>query len=465
MWLVISINIQFVYQVISSDTKFYFYINSLINGSPDPIHKLIKLTIKNWIAQNWEKWQNANNTECSLWNSGYYLSSGIWITQKASSKFLTNSADTASTITQSIVGATIVIVSVSSLMNTSSMASLWLMVHQIQMFFLLLLTGAFIPDYVQIAITGSEFVINPFDYISFQKLKFYESFIKKFNFSLSNSSLSSIGVNSDSTIYNTNSMLIILFIIIFFHLGVYTLIKLCFYNENDHNWLWFGSKFYWFTNKIFNILTFGYYIRNISEMSQYLLISAINEIYVSRPNRLLKLTSFIYALLVLSWIIIFTIISLYLALSSYKLTRNNHNKLGELFEGLKIYKKCKLYSPVLLIRRIIFIVILLVFISVRSTIIVGTLTLLQIIYCVYIWFLRPFVEIKWNMIEIINECIFLFLLSSLNYLKIEEYWSSTLTSAYIWTIVFNSIVVFFIILGISLFSLYSCNNQNSNSKM
>ena len=49
---------------------------------------------------------------------------------------------------------------IASLMNTASLASFWMTKNQLQAFFLLLLTGAFIPNDIQAVIQESDFTLN-----------------------------------------------------------------------------------------------------------------------------------------------------------------------------------------------------------------------------------------------------------------------------------------------------------------
>ena len=66
---------------IASDTIYEFYIDSTIAGVSGPVHKLIRLTIKNWIVSNWQQCISTSITTCANWNSGYSLNSGAWMFQ------------------------------------------------------------------------------------------------------------------------------------------------------------------------------------------------------------------------------------------------------------------------------------------------------------------------------------------------------------------------------------------------
>ena len=113
---------------VNSDTEFKFFINSIINGVADPIQKLIKLTILNCSPSNCQKCSSSNSSICEICNSDYYLASG---TCQASS----NTAKILSKLITSIIIAITGIVALTSLINLSTLASLWMTINQLQLFF------------------------------------------------------------------------------------------------------------------------------------------------------------------------------------------------------------------------------------------------------------------------------------------------------------------------------------------
>ena len=85
---------------------------------------------------------------------------------------------------------------------------------------MLLLTGAYIPTDVQTIIKGSEFSLNIYEYLPIKLTYFYSKVIKNFEFGLTNSIISSVGIDDDSTIINTNSIIISLFWMIIFEISI-----------------------------------------------------------------------------------------------------------------------------------------------------------------------------------------------------------------------------------------------------
>ena len=168
------------------DTVYNFYINSATTSNTNLAQNLISFTIKGWLAESCQKWSSTDSSVWVTWTNNYELKSGKWSAVETQ-KSTTNSeakatAEALSSASGAVVGATSGIVGFGSLMNTSSMASLWSLVNQMQIFFLLFLTRAYIPEEVGIAIKGPSFALNPSSYLPFKKIKMYDSVLEKFNF-------------------------------------------------------------------------------------------------------------------------------------------------------------------------------------------------------------------------------------------------------------------------------------------
>ena len=330
---------------VSANTDFSFYINSAIRRYTNPIQKIITLTIINWSLQNWEEWDASNSSICSKWSSGYVISTGSCIFLSSSSSSSTssttnsnspvssgksdpnmassskNSTDTAKalkTTTQWIAGATAVLVTASNIMNTSSMANLWLTINQVQMYFLLLLTKAFIPDDVQTTIVGSKLALNMPNYIPVTKIGVYESLIGNFYFELSDVQLDLLGIPSDSTIYNAAPFIMMLLLATLLHTFLFVLNKLFLGVTSEGKCSWLVKIAKWIVLKLFMVLTFGYYIRSMLEMAQFLVISSVYEIYQFNISETLRVESIIFSFVVFAFPIALFSFMLYLSLSSYK---------------------------------------------------------------------------------------------------------------------------------------------------
>ena len=424
---------------VNSDSDFYFYVMSLDIGSFTLVQKPIKLTVTKCQAQNWQKCSSLSVSICEMWSSDYTLKSGSCIIASDAAKAL-------SITIVSMLGISFWTVTVASFMNPTSTASLWSMINQAQLLLLLLLTGAFIPIDVKNVILGSKFALNFATYFDFLNFKFMGSIINVFEFELSNQSLQLLGINSDSSIFNISPIITWFLAMISLHLQILLLSKLMPTEVSEGRWKLIKSLSIKFINRLLIIFTFGWYIRYIFETNQYVLISWINEIYSFKISDSKRILSLLFSIIVL-WLCFCLIFFVsWLSLSSYEVIKDQHNKIGEVFSGLEMKKRNKLYVSVLLIRRAVIVILLITFQFIKSWILIAMLSLLQTWYLIYIIILRPFQSKKDSIVEIVNEIFFSIFLSSLIFLTSEDDWNQTLSEIYMWFIISNTMIVFIIII-------------------
>ena len=139
---------------VSLDTEYDFYINSDMSGVSSPFQKLIKLIITNCAAKNWKKCISTNTLACDICDSGYVLISGVWDISKTttsqssqnsqSSQTTSETAKVLSKITTLAVIAITGIVVLTSMINTASIANLWMTINQLQLFIFVVLFKIFL---------------------------------------------------------------------------------------------------------------------------------------------------------------------------------------------------------------------------------------------------------------------------------------------------------------------------------
>ena len=163
---------------VTSSTDYTFMVLSAVSGMTDPAQTIIKLSVK----------------DCTV---GSCSSSEV--------------AKSLSTTIQGAIIATTLLSFVLSLANLSSLASLWSAINQMQILFLIFLTGAFIPKDIEAIITGLTICLNPFS--NLQLNGDYNFVSNLFDFGLEDSKLEKLGIQSDSTIVNITSFIYSLLII------------------------------------------------------------------------------------------------------------------------------------------------------------------------------------------------------------------------------------------------------------
>ena len=275
----------------------------------------------------------------------------------------------------------------------------------------------------------------------------YPSFLNKFEFDLVNLSLEPLGINYGSTLVNTYPILAFtLFMIILTFSTFIIKIILSKFRENGR-WSCITKTTFWIADRLYRILTFGFFIRNTLELSQFILISSINEIYESNTEDSYRLISFVFSILMVVFFALMFGFVQYLTLSSYSLNENEHNKLEEFFRGLQFDGKHKFYTTVLLLRRLVFIVLLITLVSISSRVLIAIISLIQVGYVIYLFCIRPYKNLKENLIEILNEFYFLFLIVYLIAINTENEWSTLKENIFLYVLVSNTLVIFMIVFG------------------
>ena len=118
-------------------------------------------------------------------------------------------------------------------------------------------------------------------------------------------------------------------------------------------------------------------------------------------------------------------------------------------------ERYKIFVTVLIFRRTLFAILLIELIVISSKLSIIILCFFQILYLIYVIVIRPYKEIKSNVIEIVNEIYFLIFLASLIFLNEENDWNSTKTLIYWCAITFNIFVIMIIIMSRFYFLIFS----------
>ena len=114
---------------------------------------------------------------------------------------------------------------------------------------------------------------------------------------------------------------------------------------------------------------------------------------------------------------------------------------------LNLTENNKVYTVFVILRRTVWIGILLLAQKANSEKVIGILSALQLIYLIYICILHPFKDIKSNIIEAINETYLLVLISSLLHLNNTSAWTQSFMLIYIWVLSSNSMIIFLIFIS------------------
>ena len=462
---------------VSSSTTYSFYILSTISGVSSPVQKIINLTVNKCTVGNCQMCTITDSSICATCNTGYNLSLGNWylpnipsiqptqpiqpiqpIQQETS---VSETAKLLSTANQVFIGAITLISVGTSLTNLSSIASLWSIINQIQILFLLFLTGAFIPEDIQAIITGPSIFFNPFSFLQRKTNTNYSYVSNYFNFGLENKNLEKFEIKSDSTIVNITSFLLSIIIIWILHFWIFLTQKLLAKESKLNCWGYVLSCIHWFLQKLMELFTFALYIRIILQSNQFILIAWVSEMYQFNFNETKRKISIIIAFLIfIAWMVLIVITILFIfSQEANKLSesQDKRSKFANLFDGLSPNKKSRLFAWLIQIRRAIFVILLIILGPKSSIIVISLLVGLQLIYLLLLAAIRPYEVLIWNIIEMTNELYFLVLLAFLLKFNTAADWKGTPTTVYTWLISSNSIVCLLFNISKLLFLLYIKN--------
>ena len=251
--------------------------------------------------------------------------------------------------------------------------------------FLIFLFRVFIPIDVKSVIQGPKIAFNIYSYIP--KMKKENSIFSNFNFSLKYSFLGDIDINSDSSIYNTYTMLIWVLFITCLYICLFLLIKSKLTEIQENNWCLI-KKIKFIILKLYNFMTFGFYIRHTLEMSQFLLICAIYETFEFNTTNSFHIISLAFAISVVLFYLSLLGFIFYLIFSMYTVNDQIHNKLEEFFRGIKQYKMSRFYVAAILIRRMLYITIFAALTLASVDVTIGSISIssVQLLFVIYFHF-------------------------------------------------------------------------------
>ena len=234
---------------------------------------------------------------------------------------------------------------------------------------LIMLTRSFIPQDVKTVIQGFKFFINVFIYVPVSKITFINSLFSNFDFDLTYRMFNDLGMTSDSSVYNTYPLVGMIFCIIFIHICLRFALRLLPRIRENGRWACLVKLFKWAINNSYTYMTFGYYIRSFLEIYQFIFICSIYEIYLSNTTGTFYILSLTYSFVVviICWMI--TAFSFFLILISYRVDEGSKNLFQEFFHGIKQSKISRTYVVAFIIRRTVFIILLICLMSVPSKVV------------------------------------------------------------------------------------------------
>jgi hypothetical protein len=199
--------------------------------------------------------------------------------------------------------------------------------------------------------------------------------------------------------------------------------------------------------KVYQIFNLSIYMGLLLMSNQFVMLSAITEIEHTKFDSVSHAISFIFASVLFAINVSLIVLSLYYFCKHWKnYDVEDHHWFKELFAGLKEKPIARLHMFLVLARRFIYVVFLISFSYLKALPILVTLLLVQIVYYVLIVYLRSYKEMRDNLVNIVNESIFVVLLLILCFYHDESDWKKSIEKAFLGILIANSALVIMIII-------------------
>ena len=254
-----------------------------------------------------------------------------------------------------------------------------------------------------------------------------------------------MGLDSGSTFVNILNMLCSAFWIVCCHLILVWIFKILNKCEESSKCQWLTKIFSYLINRMLSVLTFSYYIRTVLELYLSLLVSSISEIQNFKTDPQAKTASLVWAVCVAVLWVGLLVISTYLTFKA-ELEENKPSMIKELFRGLKFNPWVRLYTPIWITRRILFVSLLILVPSNFIIYTMWTIFIIQLLYIIWLIILRPFASTSDNFWEISNELFlivfFIWVSASIN----KTCWTDSGSSTFIYLMLLNNLLVMIIVL-------------------
>ncbi|CAI2371646.1 unnamed protein product [Moneuplotes crassus] len=346
-----------------------------------------------------------------------------------------------------------------SLLNLSSLAAIWSIVNQLQLFLLLLLTKTPFPGDVKALILGNELMQFNLDVLPVRALPKMPEVMDWLKIDQDNSYLETIGVESSTSLLNNFGFVLCMLLMLALYPLVMTL-KFCVNYENENK-----CSVNYLMILIIDLFNFTIYIRLVLGGFQLLLICCISEVIKFDLETIPNIISMVFSVLILTVCVGTIALSFYIFYSKRDFhDPDKYYKLNEFITGLKNTRYARIYPFLGLMRRTMFVIWLLTFTWLECVYLTAGMMVVQILFVLSLVTLRPFDRPENNLIEIVNEIIYTTLLSIMIICDKVDEWSSTVTNIFCYIILANSLVITFIMIGALLVSLcQKCAKKKSGT--
>ena len=250
----------------------------------------------------------------------------------------------------------------------------------------------------------------------FQDAEGYKSLFQRIYFEQSDPTYKLLNIESESTIYNIFPLLFMIALISL----ISVIVNLLFWLLTKWNiqgvWPKIACVIEFLKNIVIKVIKLNIYIRLIMIISLYILVSITNEVNNFNSSNPWRIVSLIFIIWLMFFFIAKIILVFSLSVTYGGVSNDNYEVFEEFFRGIKNERESRIFCTIHLIRKIYYVIILVIYPSIDTWPMISMIVIYQIAYFAFLVYIRPYQEIKWNIVEIINELIFFYLFLLLTFL-------------------------------------------------
>jgi cysteine-rich repeat protein len=343
---------------------------------------------------------------------------------------------TASFVTSSVMASGAAVNALTIVLSVGSSQSLFSSANQLQLMLLLPLFRVYMPKPIVDFYKELSWTLLSFDFLKVDIWPGVQIVSKTFSKEQSDPYLNLIGISDFSSMMNVMQCMLLIAMLFLLHAFV-SLWYLAVKDKANPTWTQKLIK------NLFKAMTFNIYARIIIEAFLIAAISAYSEIKTTRFGGgdtycKLSMVSFAFS------IVIVVILHLSILLNVYELWKlrdtliiEDDSYFTEFFSGLKEDNLSRTFNVCNMIRRSLLALWVVVFTFLPAIAIIIVFSLLQLMFTIYMIYLRPFVLKRDNLRECINEMMFFSFSSAHIYLNSESTWNDTYAWIYIGLVMGN----------------------------
>ncbi|CAI2374156.1 unnamed protein product [Moneuplotes crassus] len=395
------------------------------------------LTLQTPVSLTFSSSSSGSESECSVSNCKACTAGSSDLCQTCDDGYSLISKGTgcASAQVQTTVTASSATLATGFAASMTSPQGAWSMVNQIQVLMLMPLTECYFPADVISFLTGMDFALLSLDFIPFPSIPGIKETLGYVDHDQTDDYVYEMQIKSGSTFINSFSFICIIGFISIFHLCLYIIKKDVQLKVPVEEQGWKAKAVLW----LFDLLTLNIYIRLFMEVFLLMVLSSLRELYfvyrLSSSNEFISY--FLNVPITFVWGAFVAVCIWQWKKSKSPLRFARQYYFVEFFQGVRNTWKARVYSALFLTKRltlVALVTLLEVFPMLAKVIIFITI---QLSCCITIVILRPFESVRNNIIEIVNEVVFLVCSSLMVHFNTKGKWKSWHEKMYINLILSN----------------------------